>query len=172
MNNLEPRIYVACLAAYNDGHLHGEWINANQDLDSLHEEVKHMLAASPVPDAEEFAIHDFEGFGDVSISEYTGLETIHELAEFIAEHDELGAAVLGHSGGNIDDAQKLLDECYHGEHDSEEDFAYNWIHEVDGREIPEYLQSYIDYKAMARDFFINDFFSLEINHKVHVFSYF
>ncbi|HEY8658003.1 MAG TPA: antirestriction protein ArdA [Hanamia sp.] len=125
MNNLEPRIYVACLAAYNGGHLHGEWIKANQDIDSLYEEVKNMLAASPVPDAEEWAVHDFEGFGDVSISEYTGLETIHELAEFIAEHDELGAAVLGHCGGDIADAQKLLDECYHGEHDSEEDFAYN-----------------------------------------------
>ena len=73
---------------------------------------------------------------------------------------------------NIDDATKLIEENYHGEFDSEEDFAYHWIHEVDGREIPEYLQNYINYEAMARDFFINDFFSLEVNHKVHVFSYF
>lgn len=24
-----PRIYVACLAAYNNGHLHGRWIDAD-----------------------------------------------------------------------------------------------------------------------------------------------
>ena len=27
----EPRIYVACLAAYNNGHLHGAWIDAAQE---------------------------------------------------------------------------------------------------------------------------------------------
>jgi len=43
MNNLEPRIYVACLAAYNGGHLHGEWINANQDVDSLHETASGLM---------------------------------------------------------------------------------------------------------------------------------
>lgn len=79
--------------------------------------------------------------------------------------------MLAHTDGDIEEAQQLLDECYHGEHDSEEDFAYYWTHEVDCREIPEFLQYYIDYKAMARDFFINDFFSLEVNHKVHVFSH-
>jgi antirestriction protein len=100
-----------------------------------------------------------------------GLETVSELANFIGEHEELGAAVLAHTNGHIDDATKLLEECYHGEHSSEEDFAYYWTHEVDCREIPEYLQHYIDYEAMARDFFINDFFSIELNHKVHVFSH-
>lgn len=27
-----PRIYVACLAAYNNGSLHGRWIDADQDF--------------------------------------------------------------------------------------------------------------------------------------------
>jgi antirestriction protein len=171
MNNLEPRIYVACLAAYNNGYLHGEWIDANQDAESLYEEVRKILSASPISRAEEFAIHDFEGFGDIRINEYTGLETISELAEFLLEHGELGAAVYEYAN-NIDEAKKLLEECYYGEFASEEDFVYYWTHEVDCREIPAYLQYYIDYKAMARDFFINDFFSIEVNHKVNVFSYY
>ena len=37
--NVKPRIYVACLAAYNAGILHGKWIDAAQDADSLHGEV-------------------------------------------------------------------------------------------------------------------------------------
>ena len=47
MSKLNPRIYVACLAAYNNGYLHGEWIDANQDTDDLHAEIKKILASSP-----------------------------------------------------------------------------------------------------------------------------
>ena len=56
------RIYVAGLAAYNAGHLHGVWIDATLELDDIQGQVDAMLAASPVEDAEEYAIHDFEGF--------------------------------------------------------------------------------------------------------------
>jgi hypothetical protein len=34
----ETRIYVACLAAYNAGYLHGEWIDVT-DTDSINEQV-------------------------------------------------------------------------------------------------------------------------------------
>jgi hypothetical protein len=33
--NLEPRIYVACLAAYNNGLLHGAWIDVEDDADAV-----------------------------------------------------------------------------------------------------------------------------------------
>jgi len=32
------------------------------------------------------AIHDYEGFGDIRIEEYTALTEISELAAFLAEH--------------------------------------------------------------------------------------
>ena len=51
-----PRIYVACLAAYNNGFLHGRWIDATTP-DEIMEEVQAMLAASPIPQAEEWGIH-------------------------------------------------------------------------------------------------------------------
>jgi antirestriction protein len=167
---LEPKIYVACLTAYNSGHLHGEWINANQDIDSLRKEIREMLSKSPIENAEEWAVHDYEDFGSIQIGEYASLDTISQMASFILEHGELGAEVINHACGALEDAQRLLEECYHGEFDNEEEFAYYWTHEVDGREIPEYLQHYIDYKAMAHDWFMSDFFSIELNHKVHVFS--
>ena len=43
-----PRIYVACLAAYNAGRLHGEWIDADQQIDALWAEVNAMLNRSDV----------------------------------------------------------------------------------------------------------------------------
>lgn len=38
----EISIYVADLAAYNNGKLHGVWINATDDLDDIQEQVNRM----------------------------------------------------------------------------------------------------------------------------------
>ena len=78
----QPRIYVACLAAYNNGCLHGRWIDATTP-DEIRREVSAMLRASPEPDPEEWAIQDYEGFGGAYLSEYASFETVCELAEFI-----------------------------------------------------------------------------------------
>ncbi len=133
MNSLEPKIYVACLAAYNSGYLHGEWIDANQYVDSLYEEINNMLARSPIGEAEEWAIHDYEGFGEGVLSESTGVERVVELAKFLVEHGELGREVLSHFVGDVNSAQSALEENYHGEFSSEEDFAYygymKWMEE-------------------------------------------
>jgi antirestriction protein len=94
-----PRIYVACLASYNAGILYGKWIDADQDADAIHEAVKAMLASSPQEDAEEWAIHDYEGFYGVKLSEWESFEKVAELATFIEEHEELGAALLAHFCG-------------------------------------------------------------------------
>ena len=50
--NIQPRIYVVCLAAYNNGYLHGAWISAAQEPWSIYDDVKAMLAASPIAGAE------------------------------------------------------------------------------------------------------------------------
>ena len=81
-NKEEIKIYVACLASYNSGILHGAWIDAAQGVDGYWREVSQMLLKSPAEYAEEWAIHDYEGFGGISISEYEGFDTIAEYAEF------------------------------------------------------------------------------------------
>ena len=65
--DLDPiRIYVACLAAYNNGHLHGEWVEVTDEA-SICEAVQAMLFRSPIEEAEEWAIHDYEGFEGAEI---------------------------------------------------------------------------------------------------------
>jgi antirestriction protein len=147
-----PRIYVACLAAYNSGCLHGAWIDATTP-DEIWEQVHAMLAASPIPEAEEHAIHDFGGFEGVSLSEYASFETVCELADFIAEHGELGAKVYSHFGDDLGEARAAFDE-YAGEYRSAADFAEQ-LHEDTGTEIPESLRYYIDWQALARDMALN-----------------
>lgn len=147
-----PRIYVACLAAYNNGTLHGCWIDATSP-DEIMNEVHAMLAASPIPDAEEWAIHDYEGFNGVILSEYAAFGRVCELAGFIEEHGELGGKVLSHFGDDLVDARAAFEE-YAGEHRSAADFAEQ-LHEDVGTEIPASFRYYIDWEALARDMELN-----------------
>lgn len=158
------RIYVACLASYNNGILHGAWINACQDSEEIMEEAQAMLAASSIEDAEEWAIHDYEGFEGISLSEYAGFERVAEFASFIEEHGELGAKVYEHFS-NLDDAQTALDDHYCGRYDSAADFAKETTTET--TEIPERLAFYIDYEKMAADMEINDIFVIQTSHSEH-----
>ena len=140
-----PRIYVACLAAYNNGCLHGRWIEATTP-DEVTVEVCAMLAESPLPDAEEWAIHDYEGFEGAQLSEYASFETVCNLAYFIAEHGRLGALVHRHFGDDLEQAEAAFD-----------DYAA--------------LQYYIDWSALARDMELNgDIMVFETGFEdVHVF---
>ena len=162
------RIYVACLAAYNNGQLHGEWINVT-DVASIWEAVQAMLFASPIEeDAEEWAIHDYEGFEGAEVGEYYSFANVVELADYIRERGELGAQILNYYGGNIEDAKARFDE-YAGEYDSLADYAQE-LTEQSGQEIPQSLANYIDYKAMAHDYEQSgDFLTFEVNGSVHIF---
>jgi len=54
---------------YNNGKLHGRWIDATQGESAIRDEIQEMLSESPEPNAEEWAIHDYEGFGQIRLSE-------------------------------------------------------------------------------------------------------
>lgn len=167
--DLEPRIYVACLAAYNSGQLHGAWIEVDDDAATVRAAIATMLEASPIAGAEEWAIHDYEGFGGVEIAEYAGVDRVVEIAAFLRERGTLGALMLEHVGGDLDEAAGALDDQYHGVYESLAD----WVQELteETTVIPEALRNYIDWEAMARDAQLNgDVFTLETSHdQVHVF---
>ena len=161
------RIYVACLAAYNNGHLHGEWIEVTDEA-SIWEAVQAMLFRSPIEEAEEWAIHDYMGFEGAEVGEYYSFENVVELADYIRERGELGAQVLNYYGGNIEDAKARFDE-YAGEYDSLADYAEE-LTEQTGETIPERLAPYIDYKAMAYDYEQSgDFLTFDVSGSVHIF---
>ena len=86
------RIYVACLAAYSNGHLQGRWIDATLGESHIWEQTRAMLVASPIDAAEEWAIHDTHGFEGAPISEWESFESVANIAEFIEEHEELAAS--------------------------------------------------------------------------------
>lgn len=166
--NSDYNIYVADLAAYNAGTLHGVWIDATQELEDIHEAIQAMLAASPEPFSEEWAIHDYDGFSGLGLGEYESLEHVHAIALFLEEHGDLGKAVLSHWCSDIDQAQQALSDDYHGCFTSLADFAQALTEETTS--IPDNLAFYIDYEKMGRDLEINDVYTVTTAYdEVHVF---
>jgi antirestriction protein len=152
-----PRIYVASLADYNAGRLHGAWLDADRDRDELEADIAAMLAASREPIAEDWAIHDYDGFGPLRLSEYENLDTVSRLANGIAEHGPAFAAWASLVGTDPEDLAKF-EEGYLGRWESVTDYARHLFDDLGFTEvldqlIPPYLQPYVhvDYDAVSRD---------------------
>ena len=169
-----PRIYVASLSDYNAGRLHGRWIDASKDAAAIHAEIRVMLAESREPPAEEWAIHDSEGFGEYGVGEFESIEKVAETAALIAEHGEVFAGLLSHFGGDLDDAKKWMEEGYRGEWDSLAEYAENFIDDVycgELKGLPDIIRHHIDYDGIAHDFEVSgDIFTVACDGKVHVFD--
>lgn len=163
-----PRIYVACLASYNAGKLHGAWIDASDESD-IRDEITEMLAVSPTPGAEEWAIHDYEGFEGLNLGEYPDLEKVALHARMIGEHDGAWAAYVNHVGDHYATEDGFTDS-YRGHYRSAEEYAEG-LHEDAGTDLGS-LANYIDWERYARDLEMGGDYNFidDPNGGVYVFS--
>jgi antirestriction protein len=150
-----PRILASSLSDYNNGELHGTWIDAGQEPEQIHEEIRAMLGRSRAAGAEEWAIHDYEGFGPIQLSEYESLEVVSRLATGIAEHGEAFAHYVELFGTEPHELDKF-EERYLGTWPSLEAYAEDMLEDM-GVEpeklLPSWLSPYVrvDYEGLGRD---------------------
>lgn len=161
-DHAHPRIWIASLADYNNGRLHGAWVDANQDPEDLEQAAWRILATSPEPAAEEWAIHDYDGFGPLQLGEYESFTDISAVARGIAVHGPAFAAwaeIVWDGGGPLDpDLLAEFPDYYMGHHDSAEAWAEEMCHDLGytleaGDKLPEAMQPYVrlDYQSFAED---------------------
>lgn len=151
------RIYVSCLAAYNNGKLHGAWIeieDCNFDPDVVQERINGMLASSPEPNAEEWAVHDYEGLD--GFGEHPNLEHLCLIAELIDKNGEAFEAWVNNLGVDTFSSKKEWEEdfcqAYDGTFRNEEEWAEDCL---DGQGlfsgVDDILKNYFNFEAYARD---------------------
>jgi antirestriction protein len=182
------QIYIACLASYTNGTLHGKWIDATSDVDEMQEDVNDLLRSSKypnvmvecpacggvcrvvacstckgygeVPSAEEIAIHDFDGIPD--LGEYCGLQAVADYVEFVEAHDYFEAdeikAVMDDCCGDLALAKERLEDGYCGTFVRFQDFADEY---VDDCILPD-----VD-NEMARRYFDYDSFARDLKMDMH-----
>jgi antirestriction protein len=169
-----PRIYIACLAAYNNGKLHGQWIDANQEPSEIWVEISAMLKTSPERGSEEWALHDYEGFGDIHLSEWPDIRHVSTIARLIDDHGNAFTVWYqsqdGH-GFDTDELEEKFLEQWQGAHDSESAFADHLLEETGQlSELPEWSRNYFDFESYARDLRLGGDYSF-IRHGGQVYVY-
>lgn len=168
-----PRVWIADLAAYNNGKLHGRWVDAT-DADEMYEQAKEIIASSPEPFAEEWAIHDYDNFPSSvvhELGEYPSFETVANVGRALEQHGAAFAAWLNIQDYGAYDADTDLSERfseeYRGEWDSEEAYAMNYVEEVGWAGIEGHVLeqsqifSYLDWEIIARELFQHGAYSYE-----------
>lgn len=169
-----PRIYAASLSDYNDGRLHGSWIDAAQPPEDVGAEIDDMLAASPTSGAEEWAIHDYEGFAGFEPTEYEDLTTLAVVARGIAEHGPVFAHWVSHVGTSDPELLDRFEDHYLGSWDDLATYAEQLLDDlgidIEGF-VPGWLSPYVrvDYEGLAQDL-AADLYVTEGTAETHLFQ--
>jgi antirestriction protein len=155
------KAWIGCLAAYNSGKLHGEWVDLIDigDKDDLSEAISAILASSPEPNAEEWAVFDHEGFGSLTFGMYPNPYQLRELAQALeaVSDSEAFLAYVDNQGQDyaLQDLAATVEEFtenYLGTH-KKGDFAYEYTEQTVGREVWEWIErnGHIEWEDMEDD---------------------
>jgi antirestriction protein len=138
--------------------------------------IQQMLDRSQSEHAEEFAIHDHEGFGPWQPGEYESIATVSAVAQGLGEHGPAFAHWVNLVGTTDPLQMADFEDAFLGHWASIEDYAED-LFEATGVDLenllPEPLSSYVhvDYEAMARDMEMSgDIMTSEGEDGVYVFE--
>lgn len=142
----------------------GCWVDldSSTEWDTIAEKIREAIPGAHVDeilcaDAEGLALHFL---GRYDCFDLKGWQEWIEAAEAANYPPEVIAAYCENVGDWTAEAVSSAEECYYGEHDTDEDFAAELLENTgELSSIPESLRYYFDYKAYARDLMSGDFFS-------------
>jgi antirestriction protein len=147
-----PRIYVRSLVDHTEGHDIGDWIDASQDLEDIHADIRKILSHSlhahwTGQPAEEWAIHDQDGFGAVQLHEYESLDVVCSLGKGIAEHGLAFAAWAEISDTRDIYTLERFETAYFGDYENREAYAQHIVDELNGDDeiakLPDWLRDVV-----------------------------
>ena len=168
-NSINNAVWVCSVADYNEGYLHGEWVDLDliDTVEELQEAIEDILKDSPVEKAEEWGFFDYD-LGGIHIGENEDLEEVINIAKGLREHDS--AFVAFHNCFGSTDLEEF-EERYQGKYDSVKDYAEQFLEDTGTiATIPENLRYYFDYEKYAHDLEISGDINAEyIDGKCHIF---
>lgn len=156
LTDTTPRIWVGCLACYNNGNLTGEWFDAIDGEDITLADV-HGGAQPVQSGCEEIWVFDYDNLplrGECSPHDAARLAAVFEE---VPEHEREAFRIWVLSGEHVEDGEGLpsvgdFEERYCGEWDSFQNYAENLADDIallDG--IPDEIARYFDGQSWARD---------------------
>lgn len=143
VSNNTPKVYIADLAAYNEGELVGEWLDLSEfgSGEEVMEKISELLkqwSEESDEEREEFAVHDMENFPKQMYSEYMGESDFQKVIDYweaINGTDypmEVVEDYASETGKDIVEAASEIKDNHYGTFSSLKDFAYEWVDSVGG----------------------------------------
>jgi len=162
--------YIACLASYNAGILHGQWVDLTgiTDIEDIQECIDYIISTSKQPFAEEYACHDWSGIPKFLASEHPNWDDVVKYLDVVAELPDNDAYNY-----LCDDRNQVLSEddfwdSYCGHYTSEEDYAQETYEEIyDLKDNP--LLNYVDWERVWKDMTYDGYSSHYQDGGYHIF---
>ena len=154
-------VYIANLDEYVKGNLIGNWVSLPIEENDWKDFLK------TIGNPEEIAIHDYNDnsrLDGLKIGEYMSIKELNELGERIGGIDTFEVEGVNALYEALGDFESALD-CFEAgdyvfyENMSMEEVAQEYIEEC--YDIPEGLENYIDYKAIARDMSYDNYYETD-----------
>lgn len=167
-----PRICVICKASYHLELLHGVWIDMTDDIEIINNKISEMLAKSPVANSTEWSIFTSEGLESIAqgLNNESDIEKIHHKVLFLATYGEWSLILLDYFDDDMDLAEEAIVNHYQGKFKNELDFAISLFDKGCGVILSEQTKLYIDYESFKEDIFKNEYFFIEYNNEIYVFT--
>lgn len=153
-------IYITDLAAYNNGHLIGEWVALPMDADDLKAKINEILATGAEVygenEHEEIFITDYE-CDFMTIGEYSNpfeLNEMAEQAENLSDYELKAVKFLlnNYLVKDFNEALEKYEDVIIHEDATMEDIAYAFVNECYGIDsLPAIIANNIDYEKIGRE---------------------
>lgn len=174
------KLYVGTYKKYNEGNLYGKWLDLNDylDKDSFLADCAELHKDEDDP---EFMFQDCECDNDLEEKFYSESYISGDYWEYkdaldkcSIDADIVAEFIAYHGYTDLLEGIKAAENSFVGIYDSPADYAEQIIRECNN--IPDYLENYIDWESMGRDFGYDDTFidtkeysNYGCGHKIAVF---
>lgn len=158
---LELKAWIGNLGAYNAGHLLGEWVTFPIDEDESVELLKRIGVANEKGEIyRDYFIADYDCEFDAGelIGDCPSINCLNEIAEFLDKWDEkafLSACEYALFYGETMEDLLEKDPCdwlYFSWINNEKELGEYFFKEIEGGyQLPEFLESYFDFKKYGSD---------------------
>lgn len=177
------RIYVLSLDDQMHDVHHGAWIDFRQldDIDDAYTAIDTFMDASPTAKelgrpAMNWVIANWDGWCGIEVPRNNSPASLwlrYETLSSLLEEGYSPAAIRDYvewSGDDrFDDPFKVaFEDAYVGQYDSEREFAEELVDDTGMlADAPDFLLTYFDYDAFARDLFMTDYYMSDSGHVFH-----
>lgn len=144
-----PAVYVGTYGKYNNGSLHGAWLNLTDysDQSEFYEACAELHKGESDP---EYMFQDWENIPDQFISE-SGIDSAFWDYLEVIENSYYDAEVF-EAASDLDIPVDMVEELYEGQYNSDEDFAYEFADNIGVlNDSATWPHSCIDWERAARD---------------------